>query len=316
MAIGLCYVLYAQIIAKDNIADLQSTFLLQLSTQQIPWLLGAMLLMPLNWALETEKWRKLIRSFENLSFGLAFKAVISGVTLSMFTPNRIGEYGGRILYVSPENNWKAVIATLVGSFSQLLILLSCGLVGLFYFSLSYLVVDNYITYSILAMGIGFISLLLFCFFNIELIIPIARKIPWPNFLNSFIRQFAVLKRYDAATLFQVLKLSFLRYLVYSLQYYLLLRFFGIDAPFIPAMSAIASIYLLQTSIPLPPLWDLIVRGNIAIYIWSFFSTNELSILAATFGLWILNLIVPSLVGLVLILNTNVIKSLGYEKNNN
>ena len=41
-------------------------------------------------------------AFKNNStytFFTAYKSVLSGVTLSLNTPNRIGEYGGRILYV-------------------------------------------------------------------------------------------------------------------------------------------------------------------------------------------------------------------------
>ncbi len=313
IALALCYVLYYQVISKKDIDLIREAFFQQLSPGQLPWLIAAAILMPLNWALETEKWRLLIRRFEPLPFLRAYKAVVCGITFSLFTPNRIGEYGGRILYVSPENNWKAVIATLVGSFSQLMVLIGCGVVGLYYTSTTFLSLDAYVSSAMLTTGAGFIALMLFCFYNVELIIPFARKLPWPKFLHAFVRQFTVLRHYTSKMLSAALLLSLMRYLVYSLQYYLMLRFLGIAPAFLPAMGIIASIYLLQTSIPLPPFMDLIARSNIAVYFWGFFSDNELAILTATFGLWILNLLAPALVGMALILKTNVMKSLGYGK---
>ena len=78
---------------------------------------------------------------------------------------------------------------------------------------------------------------------------------------------------------------------------------------------IATIYLLQTSVPLPPLMGLFVRSEVALFVWGMYSANEIAILAATFGLWILNLLIPALIGTVFMLNINVLKSLGYEKSN-
>jgi len=104
----------------------------------------------------------------------------------------------------------------------------------------------------------------------------------------------------------------MRYGVYTFQYYLMLRFYGIDAPVLAALSGIATIYLMQTSIPVPPLFGLFARGEIALFVWGFFSTNELNILAASFTLFLINLSIPALLGSVFIVQTNVMKSLGYE----
>src|SRR5512135_2918364 len=52
-----------------------------------------------NWGIEARKWQVLLRTMQPFNFFTAYKSVLSGVTLSINTPNRIGEYGGRILYV-------------------------------------------------------------------------------------------------------------------------------------------------------------------------------------------------------------------------
>jgi hypothetical protein len=71
--------------------------------------------------------------------------------------------------------------------------------------------------------------------------------------------------------------------------------------------------LLQTAIPLPPIVGLLARGEVALKIWGISSQNDLSILAATFTLWVINLIIPALIGLVFILRLNFLKSLGYQQ---
>ena len=61
-----------------------------------------------NWGIEARKWQVLLRTLQPVSFFTAYKSVLSGVTLSINTPNRIGEYGGRILYVQEGKRIKAI----------------------------------------------------------------------------------------------------------------------------------------------------------------------------------------------------------------
>ncbi len=311
----LAGVIYRQIIARENIDSLWEAFRNSLTWSSWPWLVLTLILMPLNWAFETQKWRILIQNFEALPFGRAYQAVFSGVTLSLFTPNRVGEYGGRILFLSPENNWKGVIATLVGSYAQLLILLSAGLLGTLYFAQAHQLLETFFLPLFFFLGLALIGLLLFCFFNIDLIVPIAKRIPFIYRFRKVLKHVRLLESYSTQELSRALIYAAARYGVYALQYYLLIRFFSIEVPLMEGLTGIATIYLLQTSIPLPPLMGLLVRGEVALFVWRMYSANEIAILAATFGLWILNLIVPALVGTAFMLKINVLKSLGYEKKN-
>lgn len=312
----LAWVVYKNILGKQDVNEIWNIFLENIKKQHVSWLFLAVFLMPVNWIFETMKWRVLIRNIETISFTKSFAAIIAGVTLSIFTPNRIGEYGGRILFVKAENNWKIVIATLVGSFSQLLVILSMGMLGFAYFVGNYFEIESYLLRGVLFIMIALIGLMFFGFYNIELAIPVVKKIPYIDRFKRFLKHFAVLKNYDSKTLSQALGFAFLRYFVYTIQYLCLLHFFGINVSLIDGLSGIATIFILQTSIPLPPLIGLAVRSEIALLVWGIFSTNELSILAATFILWILNLIIPALVGAVFIANINVLKSLGYDKKKN
>ena len=69
------------------------------------WLL---LFVFVNWGIEARKWQLLMKAVQPMSFITAFKSVLCGVTLSLNTPNRMGEYGGRILFVKEGNRIKAI----------------------------------------------------------------------------------------------------------------------------------------------------------------------------------------------------------------
>ena len=311
--LALAWVIYKQIFGRDNIEELWITFLNSLDDHSTGWLLGAILLIPVNWAFETHKWRVLIRAIEVQTFWKMYKAILAGVTFSVFTPNRVGEYAGRVLFVKPENNWKAVVATLVGSFSQLLVLLSLGLLGLIYFIHTFLELETYVLQGVVFIGLALIALMAFCFYNIDLVVPIAKRLPMADYLRKYVRHVNVLRNYSSKELSEVILFGFARYATYTLQYFLMLMFFGIDVSFGTGVACIATIFLLQTSVPLPPLMGLLVRGEVALFVWGNFCSNELNILASTFSLWIINMIFPALLGAIFIVNINVLKSLGYGK---
>lgn len=313
MVLLLLWAFYNQIFARQNFQEVIEAFNRRIEEEQYIWLGLAILLMPLNWGLESLKWQKLMRPFMPVSLKKAFRAILAGVTVSIFTPNRIGEYAGRILEVEAKYNWRGVLATLVGSFSQLIVLLGFGIGGALYYLNKFELIDEFVLSSSVLVGGSLVVVLLLAYFNVDMALPLVRRLPLGKWKRPVYRQMLVLKSYHSKLLGQVVVLSAFRYLVYSLQYYLILLFFGFSIPLGTALAGIATIFLVQTSIPLPLVVGLLVRGEIALTIWGYTESNELGILAATFLLFIINLSVPALLGLVIIVKTNVLKSLGYAK---
>lgn len=309
----LLYLLYKQTLGVPDSKQLFTQFLGQLNSIRWLWLLAVLLLLPLNWALEALKLKVLMRPFWAIPFWSSFKAILCGVSLSLITPNRIGEYGGRILAVPAQYNWHTALATLVGSFSQILVLLSGGLIGLlFYLNLNDQV-DQLPLLSLWLISSLALGLLYFFFFRIDLLLVLLPYLPLPQWLKLRLEPVKALAQYPGFLLRQSLWLSFLRYTVYSFQYFFTLKFFAISVPVGAAFSGIATIFLVQTSVPLPPLAAVLARGEIALQVWGKYAENDWQILAAVFVLFIINLAVPALLGVLLIVKINILKSLGYEK---
>ena len=304
----MLWVLYEQIWLRKDLPELWQLFLLRFTAANEGWLIAALLLVAVNWGIETEKWRLLMLRAAHIPFWQAFKAVLAGVTFAVFTPNRIGEYGGRLLMVRVDK-WQTFIATVVSSVSQMIVLIGVGSIGAMGYVVSRYALPAYWLWSGAAAGAVGVTLLLMLYFNIDLIIPLIARLPY---LRRGVKHLTVLQEYSTARLVRVLLLSAARYSVYSLQYYLLLRFFGIEVSVIQGFTYIAFLFFLQTVLPLPPVSALLLRGELAVQVWGTYSHNPLSIFAVSFGLWFINLALPAIFGMIFIMSSNVTRNLGYD----
>ncbi len=310
---ALTIAVYFKVFRQENIFEIWEGFLANITEpESFIFLLIVILLMPVNWMLEAFKWQLLTKVFVPLPFYKLLKAVLAGVSISLFTPNRIGDYGGRMLIVGPRNSWAAFMAAVVGSFSQMLVLVSVGLMGAIYVG-TYLFHWGFRTYLSFLAGVGLILLIMFgVYFNIAMVLRLERYFTGRKWLSKLFSRIKLLGEYNRAVLAKALGLAALRYFTYTLQYYWMLKFYGAHLPFFEAMSGIAGIFLFQTIVPMPPVLGLVARGELALLIWNHFEVNEISILGATFSLFVINLCLPAFVGLMYIVRTNFFKPIHNE----
>ena len=101
-------------------------------TDRLPWAaVGALCaLMVLNWGIEAWKWQWLMRPVERVAFGKAFTATIAGTSIGLITPNRVGEFAGRVLFLAPEHRVRGGFATALGSIAQFVVTLFVGSLAL------------------------------------------------------------------------------------------------------------------------------------------------------------------------------------------
>ena len=90
--LALSYSIYRQIIDQADLAQAWNRIRQSLNSDVIWNFLGVFLFMIINWGIEAVKWKLSVRKIQQVSFSRAFKAVLSGVSFSVGTPNRMGEY--------------------------------------------------------------------------------------------------------------------------------------------------------------------------------------------------------------------------------
>ena len=300
------YVLYDQIVLNKDMATIKYQLQKGLEGSNWVYLVGCVLLMPINWLIESVKWRILILPWKNLTKIDAMKAIYAGISVGLVTPARIGEYGGRLLLIDGEDRIKSIPATLISSIAQNISNIIGGYIGALIFCYCYFSFNRFVYIVGSILGLLVIIMLCALFFNISKLKLDGLNRWWLGKLLN--KQAHIISQYDRPILKRVLTLSYLRYLIYCTQYVLILDFLGLELSLLAAFSGVAVIYLFQSGIPLPPILSVIARGELAIVIWSLFTANVGGILVATFGLWVINLVFPALLGLLIILNVNFLKS--------
>jgi hypothetical protein len=260
-----------------------------------------------NWGVEALKWKVLINHIQRVSFFTSFKAILSGlsISLAMNTPNGAGEYIGRVLYVSQGNRIRAIALTFIGSISQLTITLWFGCIGMFIlhetfiptaqhsFPFSIIWVDT-IMYSSLSLAVAFTVL----YFKISWLTRLIERIPFVRKYSFFIQK---LEEFHWRELLKVLLLSLMRYAIFVVQYLLLLQLFKVDIEMVTSIWLVTVMFLALAIVPTIALAELGVRGKLSIYIFGLFSANTLGIVFTATTIWLINLVVPALAGSLFIL---------------
>ena len=273
------------------------------------WCLYAMIvLMGANWGLEAAKWRIAIRPVQSIPYSRALKAVFAGTCIASFTPNRVGEYLGRILFIDPGNKIRTIAPTVVCSMAQMFVTLLAGAAGLSLLHFRPPVFPVFWTAPHYLAGALFIVLVAALF----LLLIYFRSGPLIRIINPWIRKWkpdlAIPAEFPGKSLRLILIFSTVRYLVFLTQYILLFRLFGIATDPLSICIGVSVMFLLMAAIPtLTFFTDLGFRWEAGIQIFRVYTVNTAGILAVSLGIWMINLIIPALIGSLLILRIKLFR---------
>ncbi|MFD2551151.1 hypothetical protein ACFSQP_04920 [Bizionia sediminis] len=251
----------------------------------------------LNWYLEIMKWRVLVTTLAPISFYKAAEQCLSALTASLFTPNRVGEYGVKALYYKASKRKQIVALNLIGNSLQMAVTIGFGCFGLSVFVRSFNTKLATVNISIFLLGTLFFGLTL-------LFIVYKLKNKW-LFLDTTLGYFKNIpcKTYALAFLFSVV-----RYGIFSFQFYFVLALFNNAITFYQAFIGITSMYLLVSIIPSIVIFDVLVKTSVAIYIFQFLDISSVSVLSTVTVMWLLNFVFPSIFGSIFVLKLPLPKS--------
>ena len=299
------FFLYEQLTAKSSVEQFNSDAILQQIKQHYGVLVVIVLMMFLNWFLEALKWQFLISKIEKISIKRSIRAIFSGITVSAFTPNRVGEYGGRVFCLEKADRIQGVLITVIGSMAQLVTTIFFGCIGLLFlpkYKPEFYNIVNSIEfgYPILVFLLVLLSVLIvFLFLNVSLFSTILSKI---KFLSKYEKYNEVFSFYTSVELAKVLLYSVVRYAVFTTQFFILLQLFEVDIVYVDAIILNMTMLFVISIIPnYFPIFEIAQRGLVAISIFSLVAVGqEVEIFSATFIMWVINLLLPALIGTVFI----------------
>ena len=297
------YFLYHQLSSKSASEDFDLIFIKHTILDKKHIILLAVLMMFFNWLLESMKWKFLIRKIENVSIFTSLRAVFSGITVSVFTPNRVGEYGGRVFCLEKADRIQGVLITVLGSMAQLLTTIFFGSIGILFLNnyipeLQELFQEMDFAYPIMFFMLLLLNiLLLLLFHNISVISNLMDKFNW---LNKYKKYKEVFTYYNSQELAIVFILSIFRYAVFTTQFFILLKLFTVDIAYFDAIILTMVMLFVISVIPTIAITEIGVRGSVALFLFGLISTNSAGVLSATFVMWIINLLFPAIIGTIFV----------------
>ena len=297
------FFLYEQLTSQTSIAKFNINHIFLQLEQNVSLIFLVIFMMFLNWFLESLKWRFLILKIEKISIMRSIRAVFSGITVSTFTPNRVGEYAGRVFCLEKADRIQGVLITIIGSMAQLVVTIVFGLIGILLLpnlmpEFEFLLSEFVFAYPIMLFTIILLNVLLITFFlNAPVLSVVLSKI---KFLKSFAKYNEVFAFYNYSDLLEVLLFSIARYAVFTTQFFILLKVFDVDVSYVDSMILITTMLFIVSIIPSIAITEIGVRGSVALFLFGLVSVNTIGILSSAFVMWVINLLLPAMLGTIFI----------------
>jgi hypothetical protein len=279
-----------------------------LTQGNITELIFAIILISFNYGIEAKKWQLLLTPLQKVSWLNAYKSILAGITISIFTPNRTGEVIGKVVYLDLHEKMKAALLNFSGSMAQMICTSLAGLWG----TIIYL---HFYTFKALQLpaiqfiyGIAVICTLMafLIYFNQQKFFTWVGNKKWAKKINiNFTNQ----QQFSSSLQIKVLALSILRYLVFSFQLVLLLKFCGINAGMFQVFLLCTIFFMVMWFLPSFALTELGIRGSVAVILFQNVSDNFSGALLAVVLLWIINVAFPALLGCLYVFNLTNKKTL-------
>ena len=234
------------------------------------------LLTVVNWTLEIIKWQITVHPLHVITFKTAFHQSLKSFAIATITPFKIGEIGLKAYYY--KNNRKNI--ALLSTYTNMLQFSVTVIFG--FFGTLILYFENYIDLvKLIILSLIAVTILVIKYHFNKLVKT--KKL----YLHSF----------------KIFSLAFTRYLIFSSQYFIILTYLEPDLFNVLTLILIYITYYLSSIIPLFSLFDVVIKGSVSIFVF-----NEIglkfndSLLSASFIMWTLNFILPSMIGFYLMIH--------------
>lgn len=272
-------------------------------------LMLVLMFMIIQWMIETRKWQLLMSGTISLSFTKALKMIFMGISFSIATPNRIGEFAGRIFHLPQEVRLQGTGFTFIGNFAQLIATCIAGAIGINLIDLDF-VFHQYTLFHFPVFSLQLLSpfitlFLLFIYFKAGVFFSWVAHL---NYMKRWKDQFIQLSILPTSILVKVLFWSLARYSIFLLQYWLMFKVVDLSLDFSQLCISISVLLFILSIVPTISLVELGLRWQLSILLFAPLTSNVTALTMGVTLIWLLNMILPAGIGSVLMLTNK-----GHEK---
>ncbi|MEM8897063.1 MAG: lysylphosphatidylglycerol synthase domain-containing protein [Bacteroidota bacterium] len=251
-------------------------------------------LVAVNLMMEAQKWRaSLTHLGESHTSGFVLKSVLIGLGLGLWMPGRIGEFPGRLSQI-PEPLWvKGGVLMSVGRVSQMLASLSC-------FGFMWMIISAY--WDLFPFPAFLPPLMVVLAWGVLWLLKSRKpfsKLPFSGKMKLGNELYQAFLEIPTQLWGKLIGWSFGRYVVFSLQYILLLKAMGLTESWLELVGLISMIFGIRSFFPSLAFADVGVRESVAVGVAQWMGVSVFPVLMATLILFFINLVIPALIGVYL-----------------
>ncbi len=294
--------IYHQFKSDPELISQLNQFPTLLRSQGVWAIAGAVILMFVQWGIEVVKWKRMFSRSFDMSWQDAFRAVFSGLAISMITPNRVGEFAGRIIYLPAGLRIKGTAFTFISNLAQLLVTLVAGCLTLLFAGSAFKAMLE-------PVGLSAIITLLYWLTPVMttlICLPFFTGSRWIGklmqirMLSRYSSQIGIIDSLSLQTLTVILVLSVCRYMLFIAQYGILLTVSG-ELPNLLALSlSVAMMFLWLAIVPTLSVAELGIRWQFAYWLFTPVLVNYPVILFAVTAVWVINFMLPAVIGSIIL----------------
>ena len=278
------------------------TLLKDIPNQQIWLALGSVfILMLVNWGLEAVKWKQLIERVEQISLWRAIESVFCGLTWAVFTPNRLGEYGGRVFFLSPKRRIIGIVAMTVGNIGQLVLTNVFGAITVCIFVHRFILLEPIFQAAICGLAFVFALFFIIFYFNIKWLNGLLLSM---KFTRKYEKFYSVLARYEKKELLKILLFCLARYTVFTTQYLIMFLWLIPDLKTTDILMLVPILFFVQSTLPSLDLLDIGIRSVTALFFFKYITNQNTAVVACIASIWLINIIIPAILGSYFVFKLN------------
>ena len=258
----------------------------------------AIILTLANWGIEAYKWNFLIKKVHFLSDRELISSIGLGLCANILAPNRTGELAARLNHIPSDKRRPALYLNLFSASSQLLVTFLLGIFSIM------ILLPQLKLFNAIGNSLAYSCLLLLA--AASLIIFFKSKLLKTLLLKKLRRHDKLVESVDLDLndRLKVLALSMLRYMIFVIQFYLILLALNARIQFIDATAMLAISFFVNSFIPSNWLTEVFSKGTAIYFLASFLNYDPLLAVTASFGLWLFNLFIPSSLSLYFLKDVN------------
>lgn len=260
------------------------------------FLAGQILLVAANILTEAFRWHLLVVPIHRQPLLYSLRQTLSGIVAGAFSPGRLAEPFGKLYGIPKEKTVHAVSLSLFGSVVLNSVITSAGMFALGIGCMSGAFYGLALTkqhgwqWAVILWGVALLS-------------AVATFRPLVRWMVRRFKLHRVVVGLSGKRLLLHVGIATVRYLVFSVQMWWALVFFGHAYNWGLLAALVPLYYLFVTLLPSFFGLDLGVRGSMALLVFGLAMANDGALLMSTFFIWALNLAFPSIAGTGLIIHS-------------